>query len=125
MVPDKLKAQWARELDRLEVLFLADHGGGYPDSLAVAGLTPEERLDILRGLGFRVADRYEMEGTVPHQDELWPWARFTNDMAVCLRDGFVVRRSKARKEVRKHGRGCCQNGSAAELVFCNPSPGPL
>ena len=91
MIPKELRAKWDRETDRREVLFLAGHGGGYPDVLSSIWLTPEERLDILRGLDFRTAERYDMPNDRDTYDPPWPWARLTNGVAVCLKDGFVVR----------------------------------
>lgn len=106
MIPAELRAKWDRDCDRREIIFLADHGGGWPDVLQPPELSPEERLDILRGLGFRVAEHYEMEASDPDKDEMWPWVHLTNSVAVCLQDGFVSRaggRLPKRKGGRKHG----------------------
>jgi len=89
MVPDDLREKWELVQARAEVLFLADHGGGYPDCLARGSLTPAGRWVALRRLGFRVAEEYEMPGR--DWDELQPWVRLTNDVAVSLADGFVSR----------------------------------
>lgn len=89
MIPSKLRAKWDRETDKREILFLANHSGGYPEALSAPELTPEGRLDVLRGLGFRVAERYDMPNGQDDYDPPWPWARLTNGVAVCLQDGFV------------------------------------
>lgn len=92
MIPENLREQWAKTQAKAEVLFLADHGGGYPDCLAGTHLTPDDRLVILRGLGFRVADQYDMPNPQDWDDPVrWPWVRLTNDVAVCLVDGIVSR----------------------------------
>lgn len=33
MIPENLREQWAREVERQELLFLACNGGGWPDVL--------------------------------------------------------------------------------------------
>lgn len=101
MIPAELKKKWYLDSERREIIFLADNGGGYPDVLAGPALSDQDRLGILRGLGFRVADLYEMEAP-GSLDEMWPWARLTNDVAVCLRDGLVHRCPKERR--KKGGR---------------------
>lgn len=107
MIPTKLRAEWDKEVARCEIIFLADHGGGWPDVLAGPCLDSEYRLEVLRDLGYRVSEHYEMEGTGPDADKMWPWVRLTNDVAVSLQDGFFTRnRDKRvkRKGGRKHGR---------------------
>lgn len=75
---------WPLALDRLHVTFEADHGGGYPPCLAEG--TPESRLAYLRELGFRVRERFEVEGA--------QWVRLTCGISVCLSDGWVHRTPK-------------------------------
>ena len=101
MIPVELKAKWIMDCDRREIVFLADHGGGWPDVLAAPGLDVDDRLDVLRGLGFKVAERYEMEGMGTDND-MWPWVRLTNDIAVCLQDGFVSRHRERRPRKRRY-----------------------
>lgn len=123
MIRTELRAEWDKEVARCEIIFLADHGGGWPDALSGPGLTPEDRLDILRGFGFRVSEHYEMEGTGPDADKLWPWVRMTNSVAVCLQDGFVTRnldKSVRRKGGRKHGRKQNQAGEVERLLYTVP-----
>ena len=103
MIPAELRARWDRETDRREVLFLADHGGGWPEALSAPGLTPEERIDVLRGLGFRVKERYEMPNDKDTYSPPWPWVRLTNGVGVCLQDGFVSRKGRP---VRRGGDRC-------------------
>lgn len=92
MIPENLREQWEQVQARAEVLFLADNGGGFPDCLAGDGLTPAARRALLRRLGFRVADEYDMPSPKDWNDPVrWPWVRLTNDVAVCLVDGFVNR----------------------------------
>ena len=99
VIPTELKKKWYLDSERREIFFLADNGGGYPDVLSGPDLNAELRLSILRGLGFRVADRFEMEGA--GAGEMWPWVRLTNGVAICLRDGFVSRHGERRR--RKGG----------------------
>ncbi len=100
MIPDELKERWAREVARQEILFLADHGGGWPSVLAGRCLNAEARRDVLRGLGFRVCERYEMPD---NDDILVPWVRLTNGVAVCLQDGFVSR-NRDKRGGKRRGR---------------------
>lgn len=90
MIPDNLREVWELEVQRAELLFLADHGGGYPDVLADLG--PPARRVALGRLHFRIAEEYMMP------DDQWaytvPWVRLTNGVAVCLRDGFVSRSAR-------------------------------
>lgn len=103
MIPTELKAEWDKEVARCEIIFLADHGGGWPDVLDGAWLNAEDRLNILRVIGFRVSEHYEMPGTGPDADKMWPWVRLTNDVAMCLQDGFVTR-NRDKRVKRKGGR---------------------
>lgn len=92
MIPMELYDVWEERQEREELLFLADHGGGWPDCLVKpVGLSPNDRLRLLRQMGFRVVEQYDMPG----KDEggLEPWARLTNGVAVNLADGFAIRRS--------------------------------
>lgn len=92
MVPEKLKEKWETALARAELLFLADNGGGFPDCLSGSHLTPAARLVLLRRMGFRVAEEYDMPSPESLDwSERWSWARLTNDVAVSLMDGFVSR----------------------------------
>lgn len=103
MIYPWMQAEWDKELARCEIIFLADHGGGYPDALAGDHFTPDDRLDILRGLGYRVSERYEMPAPGRDADKLWPWVRLTNGVAVCLQDG-IVSRAAGRRTKRRGGR---------------------
>lgn len=90
MIPIELQEKWEEHQEREELLFLANHGGGWPDCLVKPNsLSPKDRLRILRQMGFRVAEQYDMPGE--EWEELVPWARLTNDIAVNLADGFVNR----------------------------------
>ena len=87
----KRAADWQLAVDKLQVTFEAEHGGGYPECLKE--LTPKERLRYLRELGFRVRERY-----VFRDDDHWPgkpedtqWARLTGGISVNLTDGFVCK----------------------------------
>ena len=73
---------WTLAVNWLEIVFEAWHGGGYPACLAEG--TPERRLAVLRELGFRVRERFEVEGE--------PWARLSGGISVNLADGWVHRR---------------------------------
>ena len=85
MIPDHLKDRWEKEIQRQEILFLANYGG-YPDALA--RLSPDERLRTMRRLGWRVKEEFWMP------DDKWEytqrWARMTSGLSVCLMDGFGV-----------------------------------
>ena len=95
MIPGKYQEQWQTEVSRLEVLFLADHGGGWPECLALPGQTPLQRVVALRRLGFRVRESYEMPTDRP-EGGMEPWVRLTNGVAVSLADGFVSRARERR-----------------------------
>lgn len=96
MIPENLREQWEVVQARAEVLFLADHGGGHPDCLAGDGLTPADRRVILRRLGFRVAEEYDMSDTLDW-DIRELWVRLTNNVAVSLAHGFVSRTGEKRR----------------------------
>lgn len=96
MIPTELLEKWEERMEREELLFLADHGGGWPDCMVrPSGSSPDDRLRILRQMGFRVADQYDMPSSGGEnnleQDEMEPWCRLTNGVAVNLADGFTVR----------------------------------
>lgn len=123
MIQPEFKAEWDKEVARCEIIFLADHGGGYPDVLAGSGLDAEDRLNILRGLGYRVSEHYEMPGIGPDAHKMWPWVRLTNDVAVCLQDGIVSRhRDKRvkRKGGQSHGGKSNQAGEVERLLHAVP-----
>ncbi len=90
MIPENLRDKWELVQARAELLFLADNGGGWPDCLAGPDLTPDARRVILRRMGSRVREEYDMPSTLD-QDIREPWIRLTNDVAVNLTDGFVSR----------------------------------
>ena len=94
MIPDELKDRWESEQRRAELLFLADNGGGYPDALAGPDMDVADRRLALRVMRFRIREEYEMpidlmKPSTP--DNLEPWVRLTNDVAVNLANGFVSR----------------------------------
>ena len=94
MIPKKLEERWALIRDRTELLFLADNGGGYPDTLTRPDMTPAARLVALGRMGFRVREEYDMPRDVlqPYSAEnREPWVRLTNGVGICLADGFVNR----------------------------------
>lgn len=93
MIPEKLKEQWELTRDRTELLFLADNGGGYPDALRGPDMTPAGRRVALGRMGFRIREEYEMPLNIKQDapDDLEPWVRLTNGVAVSLKDGFVNR----------------------------------
>lgn len=88
---EKQKAEnWQRAVERLSVEFEADHGGGYPDCLK--GLTPDERVEKLRALGFRVKGHFTLDvGPIEGPPEYQPWIRISGRIAVNLSDGWVSR----------------------------------
>lgn len=96
MIPENLREQWELVRARTEVLFLADNGGGWPDCLAGSDLTPDDRRNILRQMGFRVREEYDMP-SILDWDIREPWLRLTNDVAVCLADGHVSRTRSDRR----------------------------
>ena len=94
MIPEHLREQWEAEQRRAELLFLADHGGGYPDALSPPNMDVESRRLALRVMRFRVREEYKMPIEIlkpPTPDNLEPWVRLTNDVAVNLANGFVSR----------------------------------
>lgn len=74
-------ADWQRAVAKLSVEFEAAQGGGYPEELK--GLLPDERLKLLKALGFRVVRRFTIE------DE--EWADISGKICVNLTDGWVGR----------------------------------
>ena len=97
MIPENLTKLWETEVARLEILFLADHGGGDPDALTAPSLTPTGRRVALRRMGFRVREEYDMPRNPMRPvgpDNREPWVRLTNGIAVCLDSGFVIRSAK-------------------------------
>ena len=76
-------AAWQRAVAKLSVEFEAAQGGGYPEALR--GLLPNERLALLKALGFRVVRRFT---TAPDGDR---WVVLSGRLCVCLADGFVGR----------------------------------
>ena len=94
MIPDYLRERWEAEQRREELLFLADNGGGYPEALALPGMDVESRRLALRVMRFRVREEYEMPIEIlkpSTADNLEPWVRLTNNVAVNLANGFVSR----------------------------------
>lgn len=92
MIPENLREQWAREVERQELLFLACNGrrlagcaqrpgaSGAPGGTAPYWLPGAEEYDMPID---------PMKEVTPDNRE--PWVRLTNGVAVCLRDGFVYR----------------------------------
>lgn len=78
----ELAAEFSLAVDKLELSFIAKHGGGYPDCLK--NMTPNERLRYLSKVGYRVKkDRVVIEDNT--------WADISNSITVCLTDGFVCK----------------------------------
>lgn len=93
MIPDKLQPEWARHVAREELLFLDKHGGGWPEALTAAGMTPAARRVMLGRLGFRAVEEYAIR-----LDQARPagtdnprvlWISLAAGVRVCLEDGFV------------------------------------
>ena len=100
MIPDYLKDQWESEQRRAELLFLADNGGGYPDALSGTGMDEADRRIALRIMRFLVQEEYEMPVEIlkpSTPDNLEPWVRLTNGVAVNLANGFVSRAERRRR----------------------------
>lgn len=100
MIPDYLKDRWESEQRRAELLFLADNGGGYPDALSGPGMDEADRRMALRIMRFRVQEEYEMPIEIlkpSTPDNLEPWVRLTNGVAVNLANGFVSRAGRRRR----------------------------
>ena len=94
MIPDYLRDRWEAKQKREELLFLADNGGGYPEALALPGMDVESRRLALRVMRFRVREEYEIPIEIlkpSTTDNLEPWVRLTNNVAVNLANGFVSR----------------------------------
>lgn len=100
MIPDDLQARWESEQRRAELLFLADNGGGYPDVLSATEMDAADRRLALRIMRFRVQEEYEMPVDIlkpSTPDNLEPWVRLTNGVAVDLANGFVLRMGRRRR----------------------------
>lgn len=94
MIPDYLRDRWEAKQKREELLFLADNGGGYPEALSLPGMDVESRRLALRVMRFRVREEYEMPIEIlkpSTPNNLEPWVRLTNNVAVNLANGFVSR----------------------------------
>ena len=86
----KRAEDWHKAVARLSITFEAEHGGGYPDCLK--DMTPKQRMNTLRGLGYRLMERYEIDVSAPGQPpDYQPWARITGRITVNLADGWVCR----------------------------------
>ena len=100
MIPDELRKQWEITLANAELIFLADHGGGYPEVLSSSDMTPAARRVTLRRLGFQVAQEYTMPG-VEKQKQQVPWVRLTNNVTIDLAHGFVSRPRSGGIQIRE------------------------
>lgn len=85
-------AAWQKAVDKLSITFEADQRyGGYPGILVSAG-SEEARLQVLRDLGFRVRERWEMDNAAPGcPPDIHLWMRVTGNISVNLTAGFVIR----------------------------------
>lgn len=88
MIPEKLEAEWACHLAREELIFLADHGGGWPYVLTERAATPAARRVMLGRMGFHVLE--ESQDLLDYPRTIW--ATLSNGIHICLDDGFVYRR---------------------------------
>ena len=86
----RLAQDWQQAVDKLSIMFWAGHGGGYPDCLK--DRTPQERLRILRGMGFKVKERFEVDISAPGgPPDYEQWVRITKYISVSLSAGFVCK----------------------------------
>jgi len=92
MIPEKLEAEWACHLAREELIFLADHGGGWPYVLTERAATPAARRVMLGRMGFQI------KREKPRSNGLW--VQLDNAIQVCLDDGWVC---VTTKEAEGHG----------------------
>ena len=85
-------AAWERAVGKLSITFEADQlNGGYPGILVSAG-SEEGRLRVLRDLGFRVREHWEMDNAAPGcPPDIHLWMRVTGNISVNLTAGFVIR----------------------------------
>lgn len=87
----KRAEDWHKAVARLSITFEAEHGGGYPDCLK--DMTPKQRMNTLRGLGYRFMELYEIDVSAPGQSpDLEPWVRIAKNIVVCLTTGWVHQR---------------------------------
>lgn len=84
-----LAAEWALAVEKLSVTFTAAHGGGWPPCLI--DKTAEERIVLLRKMGFRVKRRYEIDELGKSGETLRTnqWADLSGGISVNLSDGWV------------------------------------
>lgn len=84
---------WTMAVMRLEVEFEAAQGGGCPQCLK--NMSPEERLGLLKALGFKVLKRFTIDGALCGQKPQWELCAFiSGGLFVNLADGWVNRRVK-------------------------------
>lgn len=65
-------------LQKAEIEFIADNGGGYPETFKF----DDDIEGHLKGIGFRIKEHFAAD------DE---WLRTTSNIVVCLKDGFISR----------------------------------
>ena len=83
---------WTIAYNRLLVEFEADQGGGWPTCLNVKGMSPDERLQLLRSLGYRVLRKWWVNVAGPDEPERREdWVALPGKLCVNLDDGFVCR----------------------------------
>ena len=80
-------AAWLKAVERLQVEFEATHGGGYPDCLK--DMDPEQRLQTLRRLGFRVREQFTISTGALGAPKLESCAYLYGRIFVNLADGWV------------------------------------
>lgn len=74
-------------LQRSEIEYVATHGGGYPETF-------KWRPDIeahLHDMGFRIKER-DTDVVTGNK-----WLRTTNNVDICLKDGFVIKSKPIRR----------------------------
>ena len=91
-------AAWQKAVDKLSITFEADQKNGGCPAILVSARSEEERIKVLRGLGFRVLERWEMDYSSPGcAPDMRLWIRISGNISVSLSDGFVCRPSGVRK----------------------------
>lgn len=90
--------QWQKAQARVLLEFMADNGGDCLEHTEKGLATVEERVQLLRSLGYRVVERYEIDSCNPKDpDETEQCCYISHGMWVNLSSPYVGSRCKSKK----------------------------